>query len=157
MSRFVRLALVLAVVLPFRAILPQERPLSITAEVRTPEFKVGSEVYVWVSIKNVSDRDVVYTDRTQECDYGIEVHSSISGLRLPLLRSVQERCATLGGLSRRIRVTIKPGEARRDRIELDDVVDLSTIGGYSVQISRRFPGVTGEASVSNEVHFQIVP
>ena len=155
MSRFAYLAFAFA--LPIMAILPQDQQLTISADVRKQEFKIGSEVYVWLLLRNLSKHEIVYTDQTQECDYKIRIRISISGLELPLSSSAQEHCAKTREQGRRIRVVIKPGESRRDRVELSNLVNLSAAGDYSVRISRQLPDASGGLAVSNEVQFQIVP
>ncbi|WP_419805887.1 hypothetical protein [Terriglobus sp.] len=135
----------------------QEQPLSVTASIREPEVKVGGKVGIWLALQNRSDHELVYMDQARECDYGVQLRSAETNLPIPMLPGVREHCSATGGTTRNITVRIKPGESRRDRINLEDLFDLSAPGAYTVRVTRQLPGVTAGPAISNDVQFQIIP
>ena len=117
---------------------------NMTMQISTPDpmVRAGSRIPIVVIISNNSNEVVTYADRRSDCDYRIFV---LDRRGLPAPETDFKRSLNCnGGLpmsARNIQVTLKPGEKRKETLEVTRLYQLSAPNKYSVQVDRHFPEV----------------
>jgi hypothetical protein len=128
--------------------------LSIEATAPQGEIKAGSQVVVHLKISNNSNSVVTYVDRQRDCDYKVDVLTSLGTPARPTPSNKDLKCNGPSS-GRKIVVTLNPGETQEDDIELTHLFNMEQPGSYSATISRKYPGVGNVTS--NTVSVNIVP
>ena len=110
-----------------------------------------------VTIINQSDHSITYHNTRRACDYSIQVLAS-AGTPAPETSFKKRTECSSGGLritGRDIVVTLKPGEADREQIEITELYDMSASGEYTVRVERTFPEIGHFRS--NAVSVKVTP
>ena len=133
---------------------------SIAISVSPDEVRVGSDVPVRITLRNVSNRQIVFGHRpgvnNPEFSYAIEVRNAKGqmveetayGREATDARRRQEEDRTVD--------YVQPGGSSVQTAHLAKLVSLSRPGWYTVRVSRKDAG-SGEVVRSNEVKFALVP
>ena len=132
--------------------------LSLKLTALDPEVKSGSKIVIEVSTTNQSKQTITYHNTSRFCDYSVTVQTSIGVPAEETSFKKQMDCSSGGGLKitgRDIVVTLNPRESDRERIELTELYNMSSIGKYSVHVDRTFPSI-GHFS-SNLVSVTVTP
>ncbi len=123
-------------------------------------WKLGTAVFVIVTMINESDRVVHYGLTNPGWDYEMDVRDA-SGNPVPeteRLRKLKENLKN--GLiitDRNILGSLKPHETAQDTIEVSSFFDLSSPGDYSIQVQREFPDVGQSLVKSNRLSLTVTP
>jgi hypothetical protein len=135
---------------------------TLTIQAKQPEYKVGSEIWVEVAFKNVSNREIEITPRLEGLgNLELASHYYITDIRDQKGNPAQETelgqaaradtgligsfTSSLGGHDDPLR----PGESRPNEIHLNKLYDLSKPGKYTVQV--QFRDTNGPAVKSNRI------
>jgi dipeptidyl aminopeptidase/acylaminoacyl peptidase len=139
---------------------PSHASFSLAISVPQDEVRIGSDVPVRITLKNVSDRQIMFGHRpganNPEFSYEIEVKNA-KGQRVedtaygreardPKRRQEESRTVEY----------VQPGGSSVQTAHITKLVSLSRPGWYTVRVSRKDPG-SGEVVKSNEFKFAVVP
>jgi hypothetical protein len=104
-------------------------------------WKLGTAVFVIVTMINDSDRVVHYGLTNPGWDYEMDVRDA-SGNPVPETERLRELRENLKNgriiTGRNILGTLRPHETAQDTIEVSSFYDLSSPGEYSIQVQREF-------------------
>jgi dipeptidyl aminopeptidase/acylaminoacyl peptidase len=139
---------------------PGRAPFSIAVSVTQDEMRVGSDIAARITLKNLSDHQIVFGHRPganhPEFSYEIEVKNA-KGQRVeetaygretrdPKRRQEESRTVDY----------VQPGGSSVQTADITKLVSLSRPGWYTVRVSRKDSG-SGEIVRSNEFKFAVVP
>lgn len=135
---------------------PSAPPISLSIRATQETTKRGSDVTINVTLTNLTNHAVVFTDRNSACDYAVDVRDS-AGLPAPQTEYKRTlKCGTKLADGRNIIVTLKPGESRQEQLIITRACDLERPGIYSVRALRTFPDDIGDGTAtSNQVQVVI--
>jgi hypothetical protein len=129
-----------------------EQPFSVTLQALSKTLKPGCQVYLLVTIKNTSSRDLTFVrgsafgvshEGTEK--YRIEAHDEQgrpappSALVLESRKPVASGKAVVEWSYENQARTLKPGESFVDAIDVTEYYDLSRPGIYTIWVSRHMP------------------
>ena len=126
-------------------------------------WKTGAPVVLLVTMVNNTNRIVHYSLRNPAFDCQIDVRDA-SGTPVgetewfhKLKHGTERGQIRLSEGGRNMLVTLNPGEAGQDTVELSSYYNLSKAGEYSVTVKRKLPDVDTDAIESNRLDLRIVP
>ena len=121
-------------------------------------FEAGKTLYLAVRLKNVSNEKLNITDAYPESDFRIDLLDSKGKIAPLTLYGKNLRLTRLNQWAN-VRNTISPGESLKYELNLSRQFDLSVMGTYTVQASRRVPKMGGGRGVavvkSNALIFEL--
>jgi len=133
--------------------------IAITVSVKQTTFKIGDPILLDILVKNISEykyceKSIVETNHAEWNDYNVEVKDAggtmISRVSRPLL-PLRQRPELSGS---RGLLCIAPGELIKERIIVDQIVNMSGAGTYYVQVIHRDRGTDTDV-VSNSIQINI--
>jgi dipeptidyl aminopeptidase/acylaminoacyl peptidase len=139
---------------------PSHASFAISVSVSQDEVRLGTDIPVKITLKNVSDHQITFGHRpgenNPEFSYDIEVKNA-KGQRVeesaygretrdPKRREEQSRTVDY----------VQPGGTTVQTAHISKLVSLSRPGWYTVRVSRK-DSMSGEVVRSNEVKFAVVP
>jgi hypothetical protein len=121
--------------------------LTITVSSPTDTARAGQTIDLDVLVKNDGTTTVVLHRTNPRCDYDFVV-TDPSGV--PTVGP--QPCPADRVLGRNITAVLKPGQSFTDRFEMDDIVDMSRPGTYSIKLMPHVPKEYGaDIPISNTI------
>jgi hypothetical protein len=131
-------------------------PFSLTITVADPSVKLGTQVRVTITLRNISGHDIAF-DRSSvpgeaEFHYSVLLYDE-DGKPMPgtkywrILRGMEHETYTENVVS----VTIHPNEEVKDDFALNKLFDLSKPGKYTLQVTREIPENLGKGIVKSNL------
>lgn len=133
--------------------------ISITVSAKQTAFKIGDPILLDILVKNISEyryceKSIVETNHAEWNDYNVEVKDAggtmIPRVSKPLL-PLRQRPELSGS---RGLLCIAPGELIKEKIVVDQIVNMSGAGTYYVQVIHRDRGTDTDV-VSNIIQIDI--
>jgi hypothetical protein len=120
------------------------------------QIRSGSPVPVRITLTNISDREITFSDTNRECDYKIEVIDQSSRTVPETAHKRELVCDGPLVLNRNVLVSLKPGQSTRDEIIVSNLYQMAAPGRYTVMVMRKVPKDMGQGRVtSNSVTITI--
>ena len=128
--------------------------LSATADVE--EVTSGQPIRLRIVIKNVTKKPLYLAEVGVEKDYSLSI-SNDKRIDVPLTE--HGKAVLDGDVYMNLSLIVKPGEERRDVLEVNNLYDMTAPGEYSILVQRKVGRLNakGTAQVqSNVVHVRVI-